>query len=77
MGIITIEKSDHLYWLGRYTERVHTTLKLYLKGSDRMIDSDPNYYAVFAAKLVFLIFTAQEKILENATLLMSPTAIQL
>lgn len=51
MGIITIEKSDHLYWLGRYTERVHTTLKLYLKGSDRMIDSDPNYYAVFCSKI--------------------------
>lgn len=51
MGIITLEKSDHLFWLGRYTERVHTTLKMYLKSSDRMIDSDPNYYAVYCKKI--------------------------
>ncbi|MGN0490447.1 alpha-E domain-containing protein [Ruminococcus sp.] len=51
MGIITLEKSDHLFWLGRYTERVHTTLKMYLKSSDRMIDSDPNYYSVYCKKI--------------------------
>ena len=27
MGIISIEQSGRLYWLGRYTERVFTTLK--------------------------------------------------
>lgn len=51
MGIITLEKSDHLFWLGRYTERVHTTLKMYLKSSDRMIDSDPDYYAAYCKKI--------------------------
>ena len=43
MGIITVDKSDHLFWLGRYTERVHTTLKYYLKTEDVMLDSDPEY----------------------------------
>ena len=51
MGIITIDKSDHLYWLGRYTERVHTTLKYYFKSADLMIDSDPDYYAVLCRKI--------------------------
>lgn len=51
MGIITVDKSDHLFWLGRYTERVHTTLKLYFKGTDKMLDNDPDYYAVFCEKI--------------------------
>lgn len=51
MGIITIEKSGNLFWLGRYTERVHTTIKSYLKSADRMIDSDPNYYALYCKKI--------------------------
>ena len=29
MGIISIEKADHLYWLGRYAERVYTTLRVF------------------------------------------------
>lgn len=51
MGIITVEKSDHLFWLGRYTERVYTTLKYYIEATDRMIDQDPGYYAVFCRKI--------------------------
>jgi len=38
MGIISIEQVDHLYWLGRYTERVYTTLKTYAASFDQMID---------------------------------------
>lgn len=44
MGIITVEKVDHLFWLGRYTERVHTILKGFFDGYDRMIDSDADKY---------------------------------
>ncbi len=51
MGIITIDKSDHLFWLGRYTERVHTTLNYYFKSADIMIDSDPVYYALICKKI--------------------------
>lgn len=61
MGIITIEKSNHLFWLGRYTERVHTTLKYYLAGTDRMLDSDPGYYSVFCKKIgITNIYGSQE-----------------
>ena len=51
MGIITIEKSEHLFWLGRYTERVHTELKYYLRITDIMIDLAPNYYSEFCRKI--------------------------
>ena len=50
MGIITIEKSDNLFWLGRYTERVHTTLKYYIEATDLMIDKEPGYYATLCQK---------------------------
>ena len=50
MGIISVEQVDHLYWLGRYTERVYTTLKIYSESFDRMIDetedSDHNYCSI-------------------------------
>lgn len=46
MDIITVEKFDHLYWLGRYTERVYTSVKKYLTGYDEMIDNDEAFYKV-------------------------------
>ena len=51
MGIITVDKCDHLFWLGRYTERVHTTLKYFFKSTDMMIDSDPGFYDEFCRKI--------------------------
>lgn len=66
MGIITIDKSDHLFWLGRYTERVHTTLKYFLKGTDRMIDADPEYYAEFCKKIgIVNVYGSKEKFLQT------------
>ena len=44
MGIISVEQVDHLYWLGRYTERVYTTLKIYSESFDRMIDEQEDSY---------------------------------
>lgn len=38
MGIISVEQADNLYWLGRYTERVYTTIRLYFQSFDTMID---------------------------------------
>ncbi|MCQ2417007.1 MAG: alpha-E domain-containing protein [Oscillospiraceae bacterium] len=43
MGTISIEHGDHLYWLGRYTERVFTTLKALQKTFDKMIESEHGY----------------------------------
>lgn len=51
MGIFSLEQKDNLIWLGRYTERVFTTLKRYFLSYDKMIDMDDNYYKVFCASL--------------------------
>ena len=51
MGIISIEKADHLFWLGRYTERVFTTLQTFFKYFDRMLDMDEKAYQTFCGKL--------------------------
>lgn len=44
MGIISVEQADRLYWLGRYVERVYTTLRLYSKSFDSMIDEISDSY---------------------------------
>lgn len=47
MGIISIEQTDRLYWLGRYSERVYTTLRLYSHSFDSMIDEITDSYRDF------------------------------
>lgn len=44
MGTISLEHGDRLFWLGRYTERVFTTLKSLENLYDGMIDRDPELY---------------------------------
>lgn len=51
MGFISLEKLDNLFWLGRYTERVFTTLGSYFKGYDEMIDRDENAYRRICQKI--------------------------
>lgn len=38
MGIISIEKANNLYWLGRYSQRVYRTIKDFYEGYDVMLD---------------------------------------
>lgn len=47
MGIISVEHMDELFWLGRYTERVYTTLRLYFNSFDAMIDITLDHYKTF------------------------------
>ncbi len=47
MGVISVDNADRLYWLGRYTERVYTTLRLYSKSFDIMIDEITDTYQAF------------------------------
>ena len=47
MGIISVEQSDRLFWLGRYSERVYTTIRLFFKSYDSMIDKLENSYVTF------------------------------
>lgn len=56
MGTISLEHGDHLYWLGRYTERVFTTLKALQELYDKMIDKNhgyEEYLACFGLNAVF------------------------
>lgn len=65
MGIISLEKSNHLYWLGRYSERAFTTIRTFMDAYDSMLDQDPNAYRrvceklsipdVYGSKEVFII----------------------
>lgn len=61
MGSISLEKIDGLYWLGRYTERVFTTLQVFNKIYDRMIDQDDFAYDEFCRRLsIPNIYTSKE-----------------
>lgn len=52
MGIIiSVEQADRLYWLGRYAERVYTTLRIYSKSFDTMIDEIADSYAEFCKSI--------------------------
>lgn len=51
MGIISVEKADRLFWLGRYAERVLTTLITFFDFYDEMIDGDEEAYRIFCKKI--------------------------
>ena len=51
MGIISLEQKNRLYWLGRYTERVYTTIRLYSRCYDEMIDDIGENYESFCRML--------------------------
>ena len=61
MGIISVENTDRLYWLGRYSERVYTTIRLFAASYDRMIDVDLSDYAGLCDRLdIPNIYTSRE-----------------
>lgn len=51
MGIITVKKAKELLWLGRYSERVYTTIRTFFVGFDRMIDAPENLYVEFCKRI--------------------------
>ncbi len=51
MGIISIENTDRLYWLGRYSERTYTTIRLFANSFDAMIDSVKGGHETFCKRL--------------------------
>lgn len=64
MGIISVEQVDHLFWLGRYTERVYTTLKLFAHSFDKMIDAGDDIYRKYCEDLdIPNIYTSKEDFL--------------
>lgn len=61
MGIISVEHTDRLYWLGRYSERVYTTIRIFSQCYDTMLDAIENDYANFCASLdIPNIYTSRE-----------------
>ncbi|MDD7739285.1 MAG: alpha-E domain-containing protein [Fusicatenibacter sp.] len=61
MGIISVENTDRLYWLGRYSERVYTTIRLFSDSFDEMIDSYFDSYELFCKRLdIPNIYTSSE-----------------
>lgn len=66
MGTISIEKVNELYWLGRYTERVFTTLQVFNKIYDKMIDQDGFAYDDFCMRLTIPnLYTSQEDFIKR------------
>lgn len=51
MGVKSVENIDRLYWLGRYSERVYTTLKLYGVRFDSMLEEGSGGYDEFCRSL--------------------------
>ena len=51
MGIISVEQASRLYWLGRYTERVYTTIRMFFDSYDRMIDEEKESYITFCSSI--------------------------
>lgn len=51
MGIIGLEKANHLFWLGRYTERVFTTLRTFFKYYDGTLESSVPSYPDYCKRL--------------------------
>lgn len=50
-NIISANKANRLFWLGRYVERVYMTLHLLRRVYDKMIDGEPEEYMHFWEKL--------------------------
>lgn len=48
---IPATKANHLFWLGRYAERVYISLHLLRRCYDKMIDGDPRDYEAYYKKL--------------------------
>ncbi len=66
MGIISVEQADHLFWLGRYTERVYTTLRLYFPSFDSMIDETADSYQAFCESIdIPNIYSSKEDFLRR------------
>ena len=61
MAILSLEHSDQLYWLGRYSERVYTTIHEYEKRFDSLIElKEEDYDAFCKAQDIPNIYTSIE-----------------
>lgn len=63
---LTINQSDCLLWLGRYTERVYTTVRYYYLEYDHMIDETADSYAEYCLRMdIPNVYTSKEDFLSR------------
>ncbi len=61
MAILSVEHSDQLYWLGRYSERVYTTIREFARRFDSMIELKDEHYGEYCkAQDIPNIYTSKE-----------------
>lgn len=51
MGIVSLINTDKLFWLGRYSERVYTTIRLFGESFDKLIDGSAENIDLFCDSL--------------------------
>ncbi len=51
MSHITTERANELFWLGRYAERVYTTVNEFSSGFDRMIDESSDSHQEYCRRV--------------------------
>ena len=51
MGIKSVMNTDRLFWLGRYSERVYTTLRLFSLSFDSLIEQSVDDHRIFCESL--------------------------
>lgn len=66
MGIISVEQANHLYWLGRYTERVYTTIRIFSQSFDTLIDAIADSHEEFCNSIdIPNVYSSREDFLKN------------
>ena len=66
MGIISLNNKDRLYWLGRYSERVYTTIRFFGESFDTLIDRELRSFDDFCARLdIPAIYTSGDDFVEH------------
>lgn len=68
MGTVTSNKTNRMYWLGRYLERVYTTLKATRPLFDAYTDDKEADFAAYCTALGIPATTATRRILSAATI---------
>lgn len=51
MGLVTLSKQNRLFWLGRYAERVYTTVQFLMQTYDTLLDGTAVDYADYCRRL--------------------------
>lgn len=66
MGAVSLEQTDSLLWLGRYTERVYTTVRMYYREFDQMIDETNDSYDDYCQRMdIPNIYASKEDFLKR------------